>query len=70
MRSNVTHMHRLQGHVITYCIMNTADIHITYFFPSLARDGTNLSYIFEGMAYPFLHLHVNSERQNALTEPR
>ena len=37
---------------------------------TLAREGTNLSYIFEGMAHPSLHLSINLERQNALTEPR
>ena len=37
---------------------------------SYYREGTNLNYIFEGMAHPFLHLSINLERQNALTEPR
>ena len=32
---------------------------ITYFFPSLAREGTNLSYIFEGMAHVFLHMSTH-----------
>ena len=34
------------------------------------REGTNLSYIFEGVADPFLHLSVNLETQDVLTEPR
>ena len=43
---------------------------ITYFFPSLAKEGTNLSHVFEDMAHPFLHLSINLERQSALIEPR
>jgi len=43
---------------------------ITYFFPSLAREGTNLSYISEGMAHPFLHLSINLQRQGVPTKPR
>ena len=43
---------------------------VTYFVPSMARERTNLSYIFEGMAHSFLHLGSYLETQGAPAEPR
>ena len=36
----MSHMHELQGHVITYCITNTANVH-TYFFAKLGMNSKN-----------------------------